>query len=107
MESTYLLHTNPEIFPDPFKFEPQRWIDNPKLTKYLFAFGRGPRSCLGMNLAYAELYMTLAYIFRRFEMSLFETIEERDVLTTRDCFIGLTDLKSPGIRVRIMKEASS
>ena len=58
------------------------------------------------SLAYAELYMALAYVFRRFDMELFETTEERDVLTTRDCFIGLTDVTSPGIRVRITKEAS-
>jgi cytochrome P450 len=104
MQSTYLLHTNPEIFPDPFIFSPQRWLNDPKLTKYLFAFGRGSRACLGMNLAYAELYMALVYVFRSFEMETYETIKERDVETTNDCFIGMTDLSSVGIRVKILKE---
>jgi cytochrome P450 len=104
MQSAYLLHTNPEIFPDPFKFSPQRWLDHPKLAKNLFAFGRGSRSCIGMNLAYAEVYMTLAYVLRSFEMEPYETIKERDVETKNDCFIGMTDLKSLGIRVKVLKE---
>jgi hypothetical protein len=51
------------------------------------------------SLAYAELYMALAYVFWRFEMEVYETVEERDVETTSDCFIGMTDLSSVGIRV--------
>ena len=104
MQSAYLLHTNPTNFPDPFTFSPQRWLDDPKLTKYLFAFGRGSRACLGMNLAYAEVYLALAYVLRSFEMEPYETIKERDVETTNDCFIGMTDLKSVGIRVKVVKE---
>lgn len=30
------------------------------------AFSKGPRHCLGMNLAYAEIYILLSGIFRRF-----------------------------------------
>ena len=40
MQSSYLLHTDPTIYPDPFAFRPERWLENPKLTRYLFAFGR-------------------------------------------------------------------
>jgi cytochrome P450 len=49
MQSAYLLHTDPNIFPDPLDFQPQRWLDNPGLKRHLFAFGRGSRSCLGMK----------------------------------------------------------
>jgi cytochrome P450 len=49
MQSLYLLHTDPSVFPDPLKFHPQRWIDNPKLSKYQFAFSKGSMSCLGMK----------------------------------------------------------
>ena len=49
MQSAYLHHTNPDIFPDPFVFKPQRWIEDPKLSRYLMAFGRGSRSCVGMK----------------------------------------------------------
>ncbi|KAJ6258358.1 Cytochrome P450 monooxygenase sdnE [Drechslerella dactyloides] len=38
--------------------------------KYLVPFGKGSRSCLGMYLASAEIYITLAVLFRRFKFAL-------------------------------------
>ncbi len=104
MESAYLLHMDPKIYPEPFVFRPERWIENPKLTRYLFAFGRGSRNCLGMNLATSELYNGLAKVWRRFEMEIHDTVESRDVLTTNDVFLGMPDLKSEGIKVRVVGE---
>lgn len=49
MQSSYLLHTDPDVFPDPFAFRPERWIENPDLKRHLFAFSRGGRGCLGMK----------------------------------------------------------
>jgi cytochrome P450 len=49
MESAYLLHTDPEYYPEPLSFRPERWLENPKLSKYFFPFGKGSRSCLGMK----------------------------------------------------------
>ncbi|CAG8901779.1 unnamed protein product [Penicillium egyptiacum] len=106
MQSLYLHHTNPQIFPEPFRFNPQRWIDDPKLKpRYLMAWGRGSRSCLGINLAHAELYLTIARLITRFELELYDTVWERDVEICHDCFIGVTDLSSPGIRVKITRDA--
>ncbi|CAG5152694.1 uncharacterized protein ALTATR162_LOCUS2873 [Alternaria atra] len=104
MQSAYLLHTDPTIYPDPFAFRPERWLENPKLTRYLFAFGRGSRNCLGMNLATSELYIGLAMIWRRFQFDIWDTVETRDVLTNHDCFLGLPDLSSEGVRVRVIGE---
>ncbi|KAF9019737.1 cytochrome P450 [Hymenopellis radicata] len=66
---------NPEIFPDPLVFRPERWIgtDAQKLDKYLVVFSKGPRSCLGMTLAWCELYLAFAHLMRKFDMQLFET----------------------------------
>lgn len=50
MQSWFLHHTNPAIFPEPFSFVPERWVENPQLKpRYLLAFGRGSRSCLGLK----------------------------------------------------------
>jgi cytochrome P450 len=49
MQSLYLLHMDSTVFPDPFSFQPQRWIANPDLKRNLFAFSRGSRMCLGMK----------------------------------------------------------
>ncbi|KAI9764141.1 MAG: hypothetical protein M1840_008701 [Geoglossum simile] len=72
-----LLHENPTVFPKPGVFRPERWLDTAfskkRLDRYLVPFSKGTRVCAGMNLAYAGVYITLATVFGRFEMELFET----------------------------------
>lgn len=102
MSSLYLIHMDPNIYPSPFDFQPERWLSNPNLKRYLMPFSRGSRQCLGMNLALAELYYGIALLWRSLRMELWDTVEKRDVLTTYDCFIGMADLKSEGIKVRIL-----
>lgn len=82
--------TDDRLFPSPNKFDPMRWVIpsmdpnrqeqlsvNATTDRYFVAFSRGPRSCVGIWLAWAELYITIAYMLRRFDMELFETgIEE-------------------------------
>jgi len=105
MQSHYLHHTNPKIFPDPYEFKPQRWLNDPDLkSKYFMGFGRGTRICLGINLVYAELFLTVARVMTRFDLELFETVRARDVDVVRDCIIGLPSPESPGIRVKIKKD---
>ena len=54
------------------------------------------------SVALAELYIVIACLFWRFDLELVDTIRERDVDSTRDCFVGEAALDSPGIRVRIL-----
>uniref|UniRef100_A0A0W0FEL6 Benzoate 4-monooxygenase cytochrome p450 n=1 Tax=Moniliophthora roreri TaxID=221103 RepID=A0A0W0FEL6_MONRR len=63
------VHMNPEIFPDPARFNPERWLEDKdhSLDRYLVSFGKGPRSCLGINLAWCELYLILGNIFRKLD----------------------------------------
>jgi cytochrome P450 len=65
--SNPIIHFNPELFPEPNKFDPERWIKSPGLEKYLWSFSKGPRQCLGINLAYAEIFLCIAMLFRRFD----------------------------------------
>ena len=55
------------------------------------------------SFAYAELYLVLATVFRRFELKLFETTREKDIAYTRDCFIGKASVESKGVRMRILR----
>nr|UYM26528.1 cytochrome P450 [Talaromyces wortmannii] len=101
--SAYLMHMDEEVYQDPSKFVPERWLDaNPVLNRNYVPFSRGSRNCLGMNLAYAELYLVLAVLFRpggqQFE--LFET-DESDVIQVHDFLLPLPRLDSKGIRVMI------
>ena len=45
--------------------------------------------------------MSLANILCRFDLELYETLWDRDVAYTRDCFLGAPDRESPGIRVKV------
>ncbi|KAH9042852.1 cytochrome P450 [Lactarius hengduanensis] len=69
-QSPLFLHFSEQIFPRPHQFLPDRWLQpgSKALDNCLVAFSKGPRSCLGINLGYCELYLTLAYLFRRFEV---------------------------------------
>lgn len=84
--SRILVHKSRIIFEDPEVFDPGRWMgkDSRDLEKWLVSFSRGPRSCLGINLAWCELYLVFATLLRRFELRLDRTrpIE----LAWRDCF---------------------
>ena len=98
--STYIQHRNEDLFPDAETFNPDRWLGthNSELEKYLVNFSKGTRSCLGINLAKAELFLTLAMIFRRFDLELFET-DRSDVDMAHDFFVPYTRQDSNGIRV--------
>ncbi|KAI9431914.1 putative P450 monooxygenase [Lactarius indigo] len=63
---------SPAVFPDPDTFIPERWLgeDAKTLESSLVSFSKGPRSCLGMNLAYCNLYLVIAGVFRRFDVTL-------------------------------------
>ena len=106
------IHQDESIFPDAHSFVPERWVNNPRLDRYLVAFSKGSRQCLGMNLAYAEMKICLASIFRRFGsetvrmegdegvLELFETGVE-DVEIVRDAFVPLAKEGSLGVRIRV------
>ncbi|CAG8026252.1 unnamed protein product [Penicillium salamii] len=67
--SSWTMHRSPSIFPEPDKFDPGRWLDSAessRLQRYLVSFGKDSRQCIGMPLAYCELYVTAAALFRAF-----------------------------------------
>lgn len=122
--SNYDVSHDEEIFPDSFSFIPERvswyfmckvstiansaqWLGDPRapngkaLSRYNVSFGKGMRSCVGMQLAYLELYLGVATFFRSRLASkarLYET-NKSDVEMARDCFVPRAAKKSKGVRV--------
>ncbi|KAL4939745.1 cytochrome P450 [Aspergillus oleicola] len=92
------------IFPESHTYNLARWPgttrtpDGRQLTRCMVLFMRGPRSCVGMQLAYAELYIGLATLFRRFEFELFET-DQSDVDLMREYLVPKAKASSKGVRV--------
>ncbi|KAL8662026.1 MAG: hypothetical protein Q9202_005080 [Teloschistes flavicans] len=101
------IHDNPGIFAEPRSFKPERWFPlettGARLQKYLVAFSRGSRQCLGMHLGSAEIYMAIAGVFRQFgrRMEIVDTIKERDVDVSHDFFTPFTRKDSKGIMIQI------
>jgi len=73
--TTPFLHHNPDIFYDPMTFIPERWLESNsrELENFLVPFARGPRSCLGINLAWCEMYLILGNMFRKINMEIYDT----------------------------------
>ncbi|KAK7528151.1 cytochrome P450 [Phyllosticta citriasiana] len=79
------LHHHASIFTNPKEFVPERCLDDPGnfaseeqrrlMRKYLLPFGKGSRSCIGLELAKLELVLSAGNLFRRFDLELFETTE--------------------------------
>ncbi|KAI3606063.1 benzoate 4-monooxygenase cytochrome p450 [Moniliophthora roreri] len=72
--SSVLLHENPDVFKNPLEFSPERWLqgNTRDLEFNLVPFSKGPRICL----AWCELYLIFANVFRKLDMKIFETTLE-------------------------------
>ncbi|XP_075904536.1 cholesterol 24-hydroxylase-like [Nelusetta ayraudi] len=69
--STYVTGRMEEFFPDPMKFDPDRFHpDAPKPYYCYYPFSLGPRSCLGQNFAQMEAKVVMAKLLQRFDFSL-------------------------------------
>jgi cytochrome P450 len=75
---------DPEIFKNPLEFRPDRWLEpgaHERLDPYFVSFSRGTRSCVGMNLALAELHIVFATVIRRFpNLKLYDTRPEHAII---------------------------
>ena len=94
------MHYNSQTFPDPTSFVPERWLGKTARGD-LLVFGKGPRMCAGINLAHAELYLTLATIVRRFDLELFDVDFHRDIEPFCDAFMPMPRADTKGVRVLV------
>ncbi|KAJ4359692.1 uncharacterized protein N0V89_000248 [Didymosphaeria variabile] len=86
----YLQNTDPATFPSPFTFDPERWLCDAETYKQrdrqMQSFSRGSRGCIGINLAYVTLHLTVAHLFRRFDVQTEGFTTEAD-MEWHDCFV--------------------
>src|SRR5215510_1633896 len=69
--SPYVMHHDPRYFPDPSRFDPDRWTPEARASRPQFSyfpFGGGPRRCIGEGFALMESIMVLATLAQKWSL---------------------------------------
>jgi cytochrome P450 len=64
--SAWLVHHDPDIYPDPFAFRPERFLGEQPGTYTWIPFGGGRRRCLGASFAMLEMKLAVRAALRRY-----------------------------------------
>jgi pentalenene oxygenase len=72
MFSSYLLHRDPDRYPDPHRLDPDRWLTTRPTAQdaSYIPFGAGARGCVGEAFAWQELEILLGAVAREWHLSL-------------------------------------
>lgn len=86
--STYAMHRDPTLFPDPLRFDPERFSParEGELPKHAYLpFGAGPRICIGNVFAMFEARLILIAVLQRFRLAVAPGFKVRaeQLFTTR------------------------
>jgi cytochrome P450 len=86
--SQYVMHRNPKYFPDPLRFDPERFSPEQESQRPRFAyfpFGGGARQCIGESFAWMELVLVLATIAQKWRLRLVpgHPVEPQPLITLR------------------------
>ena len=66
----YALHRNHALWPDPDRFDPDRFADPKSIDRFAYLpFGGGPRICIGASFALQEAVIILATLLARFRFT--------------------------------------
>ncbi|MBD1886021.1 cytochrome P450 [Microcoleus vaginatus] len=89
----YLVHHRPDIYPEPKRFKPERFLERQFSPYEYLPFGGGNRRCIGAAFAMFEMKLVLAKVLSRYSL---ELAENRPVLPVRR---GLTMAPAGGVRL--------
>ncbi|CAL1529346.1 unnamed protein product [Lymnaea stagnalis] len=98
MLSLETIMMDPRNYPEPTKFDPERFSEENKAKRdYLtfLPFGQGPRQCIGMRLAYLELKVGLVHVLRKVKFELGDRTEPRKGEELEVKFQGILVIEKP------------
>jgi len=99
MIPVYFLHRDPDAWPDPEKFDPERFRSPAKDTRHQYQFmpfGTGPRSCIGMRFGLMEIKITLVKILMKYKF-----VRSPETQVPLKILAGATLIPENGVHVRI------
>ena len=73
----HLVHRRPDVYPDPSRFRPERFLEQPAGTYTWIPFGGGVRRCLGASFALFEMKQVLTAMISRVDASTTAAAPER------------------------------
>lgn len=94
LTSVYHTHRDPELYPQPDRFAPERWVNFDPGPYAFIPFGAGARMCIGASFATMELKIVLSILLQRYR---FELAPDQRV----DHAISITMVPKCGLRMRL------
>lgn len=98
---TVLAHYNPDVYPDPDEFRPERFIERTYSPFEYMPFGGGHRRCIGAAFSAFEMAIVMGTLLKQFE---FELLERNSVVPKRR---NITLGPSTGVRIQIVRRRFS
>lgn len=83
---TWTTHRDPIAFPDPNKWDPERWLspsksaDAERAKEMFMPFSKGPRICLGKSMAVMELKKTTAALVMQTRFRVAPSTKDEDMV---------------------------
>ena len=96
LSSIYHTHRMPEIYADPLRFDPERWVGFDPGPYAYNPFSAGPRMCIGATFALFEIKVVLAILLQRVRL---ELVPNQRI----DRYFGITLAPAPRVLMHIRR----